>query len=287
MYYIFQPLSAWVNGHADRIIYFAVTFVFAWLIARYTAKGMHALLDRSPIPSTSLYINITRAVIWMIALVSVLKPVFGIEANSLITALGIGGVAISLGLQATIANVVSGFGLMAGKVVKPGDRVAINGIRGTVKDVTWRHTVVTERGGNEMWIPNSVLNTASLEKLPRTNEANTTLPILLKPNINVRETVTDIVQTVKTATVNYSMKGTSPAVRLTGFTADGIQADVILYAKEKTSFAVIRDATARALAGKPYMATSSGTVESHTIPLDNLHTVDLVSTQILKPPVDD
>ncbi|TCD54676.1 mechanosensitive ion channel family protein [Alloscardovia theropitheci] len=288
-----QPFTSWINSHTDRIIFFAIAFVLAWLISRYTAKGMHAVLDRSPIPSTSLYINITRVTIWVLAAIVVLKPVFGIEANSLITALGVGGVAISLGLQATISNVVSGFGLMAGKVIKPGDRIAINGVRGTVKDVTWRHTVVTERGGNEMWIPNSVLNTATLEKLPRTNEALTTLPILLKSNINVRETVADIVETVKNATLNHAMRGTTPTVRLTSFTAYGIEANVILYAKDKTSFAIIQDATARALAGKPYMATAQDTPTTptaSTIALNNLgpssDLADLVATRIMKPPVE-
>ncbi|MFC0265899.1 mechanosensitive ion channel family protein [Alloscardovia macacae] len=288
------PLTSWVSNRTDRIVFFVVALVVTWLIQRYVARGLHALLDRSPIPSASLYINITRVSIWVLAVIIVLKPVFGIEANSLVTALGVGGVAISLGLQATISNIVSGFGLMAGNVVKPGDKIAINGVKGTVKDVTWRHTVVMERGGNELWVPNSVLNTATLEKLPRTNEALTKLRILLRSDIDIRETVGDIVKTVRTATANYAMRGTTPTVRLVSFTAYGIEADVVLYAKERASFAVVHDLAARALVGKPYMALAEDAASAHslhaptakTIPLDHLRvesTQDLVSTQILKP----
>ncbi|WP_018142573.1 mechanosensitive ion channel family protein [Alloscardovia criceti] len=289
-------ISEWVNSQTDRLIFFVVALIVTLIISHYVAKAMHALLDRSPIPSATLFINVTRVAIWAVAFVIVLKPVFGIEANSLITALGIGGVAISLGMQDTISNIVSGFGLMAGRVVKPGDRISINGTSGVVKDVNWRHTVVIKRGGNEIWIPNSVLNTSSLEKLLRANEAYTTLPIVLKAHIDVRKAIADIVRTVEAATINYSLKGTTPTVRITSFTPYGIEANVVLYAKEKTVFPVIHDIAARALAGKPYLATGDAVAESapptaETLalnPLTNLHDelhadTDLVSTKILKP----
>ncbi|WP_418969480.1 mechanosensitive ion channel family protein [Alloscardovia omnicolens] len=286
---VIQFFTKWINSQTDRIIFLVIAIILTSLISRFIAKGMHALLDRSPIPSASLFINVTRVGIWIIAFIIVLKPVFGVEANSLITALGVGGVAISLGMQDTIANIISGFGLMAGRVIKPGDRVVINNIHGTVKDMTWRHTVVIERNGNEMWIPNSVLNTASLEKILRTNEAYTTLRILLKPNIDVRATVADIVRTVQAATVNYSLKGTTPTVRLVNFNAYGIDADVILYAKERTAYSIIHDSAARALVGKPYL--SSVLPDTHeptgpTVALDNIQLpADMVSTQILRGPI--
>ncbi|MDK6663564.1 mechanosensitive ion channel [Alloscardovia omnicolens] len=287
---IIKFLTNWVNNQTDRFIFLAITIVVTALISHFVAKAMHALLDRSPLPSASLFINVTRSALWVIAFIIVLKPVFGVEANSLITALGVGGVAISLGMQDTISNIISGFGLMAGRVIKPGDRVVINNIHGTVKDVTWRHTVVIERNGNEMWIPNSVLNTASLEKILRSNEAYTTLRILLKPSIDVRSTVADIVRTVQTATLNYSLKGTTPTVRLVSFTAYGIEANVVLYAKERTAYSVIHDSAARALAGKPYLASAlpdSGEPTASTVPLDNIQLPDLVSTQILRTPLVD
>ena len=112
----------------------------------------------------SIFVNILRVVVWVLAVATVLQPVFGVNPTTLFTALGIGGLAVSLGLKDTIANVIGGFGLMLGHVIQPGDYVSVSGTKGVVKDINWRQTIVRERNGNEMVIPNSILNTASLEK---------------------------------------------------------------------------------------------------------------------------
>lgn len=287
-------LTSWINSHTDRLIFLLAAILITWLISRYTAKLVHALLDRSSLPSATLFINILRATIWFVGVVIVLKPVFGIEANTLVTALGIGGLAVSLGMQETIANIIGGFGLMATNVVKPGDRISINGITGRVKDVTWRHTVLVERSGTHLVIPNSVLNTSALERLPRTNEAFTTLHILLRSDVDVKEAFEDIVATVTYATRNFALKGTTPTVRLTNFSPYGIDAEVILYAKDGIVHDAIHDAAARALVGKPYMSQAfaeTGGVRvptPHVSPLAHIHdaaaTPDYVTTQILNPP---
>ncbi len=80
-------------------------------------------------------------------------------------ALGITSLALSLGLQDTISNLIGGLSLMVGRMVKPGDLVDVGGFMGEVVDVTWRATTVRNRLGDEQIIPNSVLNKTALTKL--------------------------------------------------------------------------------------------------------------------------
>ena len=170
-----QPWE-WLQDNSGRIILLVATIIIAAVVVKVVSKGLRIALDKSNIPSASIFVNIVRVLIWVIAISLILQPVFGINPTTLMTALGVGGIAVSLGLKDTIANIVSGFGLMLGKVLKPGDLVTIQGVSGTVKDVTWRHTIVMDRSGVEMWVPNSVLNTAALEKLPPAAEAMATIP---------------------------------------------------------------------------------------------------------------
>ena len=109
---------------------------------RVISRVLRKILDNSQIPSASIFVNLTRVTIWVTGAAMVLQPVFGINPTTLITALGVGGVAISLGLKDTIANIIGGFGLMLGRVIQPGDLVTIQGVTGTVHDITWRQTVV-------------------------------------------------------------------------------------------------------------------------------------------------
>ena len=175
-----DQILQWFEANAGKIIFLLVAIVAALLITKGLARVMRKVLDRTDMPSASIFINIMRVLVWILAASIVLQPVFGISPTTLMTALGVGGIAVSLGLKDTVANVISGFGLMLGKVIQPGDLVSVAGTAGVVKDITWRQTVVRERNGNEMVIPNSVLNTASLEKLTPSNEGCVTMTFTAK-----------------------------------------------------------------------------------------------------------
>ncbi len=167
-----QQAMDWLKAHSPRIIFLVIVCVAAYVTARLVSRALRKALEKSQIPDASIFVNLARVLIWVIAVTIVLKPVFGVNPMTLFTALGIGGFAVSLGLKDSIANTIGGFQLMFSHVLQPGDMVRISGITGEVQDVTWRQTVVRERDGNLMMIPNSVLNTTLLEKLDPHNEAS-------------------------------------------------------------------------------------------------------------------
>ena len=128
-----------------KSVFVAVVIIATLLVQYVLVRALRKALDNSNIPSASIFINIVRALLWLVALLSLMQPIFGINPTGLVAALGVGSVVISLGLQATVANIMSGLGLMLGKVVEPGDEVTISGFSGVVTDVTWRHTIVRAR----------------------------------------------------------------------------------------------------------------------------------------------
>lgn len=153
----------WLKTNSGKIILLIVVALLAAVIDKALTRIVSKVLDRSQVPNASIFINILRAVVWTLAVGTVLQPVFGINPTTIFTALGIGGLAVSLGMKDTIANIIGGFGLMLGRVIQPGDLVNVAGTDGVVEDINWRQTVVRERNGNVKIIPNSILNTASLE----------------------------------------------------------------------------------------------------------------------------
>ena len=179
-----EILMHWLAKNYSKLILLAVVLIVAALIDKALTKVVRRMLDKSQVPNASIFVNILRVVVWVFAIGTLLQPVFGINPTTLFTALGIGGLAVSLGLKDTIANVIGGFGLMLGRVIQPGDYVKVAGITGTVKDINWRQTIVRERNGNEMVIPNSILNTASLEKLDPSNECLVSVPFTAKAGVD-------------------------------------------------------------------------------------------------------
>ena len=250
---IVEYIIAWLSANAGKLIWLATVIVAAVIISKLVSRGLRTLLNRSQVPSASIFINLARVLIWVIAVTIVLQPVFGINPTTLFTALGIGGLAVSLGLKDTIANVIGGFGLMLGRVIQPGDYVKVAGITGTVKDINWRQTIVRERNGNEMVIPNSILNTASLEKLDPSNECLVSVPFTAKAGVDVERMKADIVSTVEHATVGLANPQYKPAVKLNGFTPYGIDGTIYAFAKNDLLLSTMADAVAQSIAHADYL----------------------------------
>ena len=123
------------GGWLDKFVTLAVAVVIAVMVERVVVRLMHRLLDASDLPSASLFINIGRAVIWVLALLSVLQPVFGVDPAGFVAALGVVSIAVSLGMQDTISNIIGGISLMLSKAVQPGDYISVGDVTGEVTDV--------------------------------------------------------------------------------------------------------------------------------------------------------
>ena len=248
-----EILMHWLAKNYSKLILLAVVLIVAALIDKALTKVVRRVLDKSQVPNASIFVNILRVVVWVFAIGTLLQPVFGINPTTLFTALGIGGLAVSLGLKDTIANVIGGFGLMRGRVIQAGDYVKVAGVAGTVKDINWRQTIVRERGGNEMVIPNSILNTASLEKVTPSNEGLVKVPFTAKADADVERMKADIVRIVEQSTTEFADPEYKPAVKLDGFTPYGIDGTIYVHAKRDLLPSTMVDAVAQAIAHADYL----------------------------------
>jgi MscS family membrane protein len=91
------------------------------------------------------------------ALIVVLKH-FGYDVLSLLTALGLGSLAIGLAAKDTLANMISGFTLMIDRPFRIGDRIQLaSGKTGDVVDIGLRSTRIKTVDNTLLIIPNSEL----------------------------------------------------------------------------------------------------------------------------------
>ncbi len=133
--------------------------------------------EEKNLPSSSIFVNIARGAVWLLGVCIMLSTCYGVDVSAAITALGIGGIAISLGFQDTIANLIGGLQVSLLRIIKPGDNIEVGSSSGVVKDITWRHTTIRNSKGEEVVIPNSIINKTALTHLPPTNQVS--LPIVV------------------------------------------------------------------------------------------------------------
>ena len=142
------------------ITVFSVTLFLAKAfsdLVKFYSKNTEGIL-----PSSSIFANLTKIIIFIIGLLIILQSL-GISITPILTALGVGGLAVALALQDTLSNLFSGLQILVSNQIRPGDYVKLdNGEEGHVIDVTWRNTTIRALANNMIVVPNSKLASTTI-----------------------------------------------------------------------------------------------------------------------------
>jgi len=132
-------------------------FAATWAIARFAAGVTRLFAARGAVPGVSLLANIALAVVFVIGFLITLQAA-GIPVTPLITALGVGGLAVGLALQDTLTNLFAGVRLLAGGQIRRGDFIRLeSGQEGWVEDIAWSWSSIREGVNDLVIVPNSKL----------------------------------------------------------------------------------------------------------------------------------
>ncbi|MTJ08505.1 MULTISPECIES: mechanosensitive ion channel family protein [unclassified Anabaena] len=155
-----SPLKPDIANVLQKILTIILLYSVTLVLARLADGFVTLLVRRTEGVSTSLLSNLAKIAVLMLGTLILLQTV-GIEITPIITTLGVGGLAVGLALQDTLANLFSGFYLVMSKQVRTGDYVKLDdGNQGYVADITWRNTTIREISNNVIIVPNSKLASA-------------------------------------------------------------------------------------------------------------------------------
>jgi small-conductance mechanosensitive channel len=91
----------------------------------------------------------------------ILLNTLGISITPILTALGVGGLAVALALQDTLSNLFAGFYISLAGQVRLGDYIKLDtGEEGYVADISWRSTTMRALPNNLIVVPNARLGQA-------------------------------------------------------------------------------------------------------------------------------
>jgi len=107
--------------------------------------------------------NILRILLSVIV-ISILLNHFGINITALIALLGIGGLALSLAAQDTLADAINGFIILFDRPFRVGDRIEINDLNtwGDVIEIGMRTTRIQTRDNRMVIVPNSQIGKSQI-----------------------------------------------------------------------------------------------------------------------------
>ncbi|WP_196218171.1 mechanosensitive ion channel family protein [Streptomyces blattellae] len=171
------PLTRTVHHNVNQGLTVLLILVVTVAAARLVAGLIRTVTQaRSGVAgSATIFVNITRVVVLAIGCLVVLQTL-GISIAPLLTALGVGGLAVALALQDTLANLFAGIHILASKTVQPGDYIRLaSGEEGYVEDINWRQTTVRALSNNLIVIPNGELAKTNMTNFMRPEQQLTIL----------------------------------------------------------------------------------------------------------------
>jgi small-conductance mechanosensitive channel len=147
--------SPQVIGYTSKILGALITISVSLVIANVATQIFRQYAAKIALPATGLTEVILRIVVIGLG-VTIALGILGINVTPLVAALGVGGLAVALGLQDTLANVFAGVHVLLSKPVRVGDYVKLDsGDEGYVLDIGWRATRIRQLPNNVVVVPNS------------------------------------------------------------------------------------------------------------------------------------
>lgn len=211
------------------------------------AGGMVEMLSTEAagaMQSPTLVVNLAKLAVGVLGAFIILQNL-GIEITALITALGIGGLAVALALQDTLGNLFAGVQIILARVVRRQDYVRLSsGEEGWVSDVRARHTTIeTFPDGNLVTVPNATLASSIVKNFTFPNQA---LWVTIEVGVSyasdlghVEKVTTDVARQVL-AEVEGGVKEQEPVMVYRAFGSSSIDFEVRLKVQDFRSQGPVR-----------------------------------------------
>jgi MscS family membrane protein len=229
--------SAISRLYIGRFLLLVVVGAFSWCfinLADLFLTQIDLLIDpRQRVVSHSLIYLGRRAakVAIVVAATIIVLDNWGYNMTTMITGLGVGGIAVALAAQTTIANVFGGVSVIGDSPVMVGDFGNFGGVLGTVEDIGMRSTRVRTLNRTVMSIPNNSFAGMNLENYALRDKIlfNPTLQIKrASPKDKIRAAIKALQELLKADP--RIEPGPSP-IRLTALTAASFALEIFAYAR--------------------------------------------------------
>jgi small-conductance mechanosensitive channel len=124
---------SYLSKSVQVIIILSMTIAAMNLVGRFLDEYIRK--SEIPLPTTGLVHGVIKGSILLVGILVLLTAV-GISITPILTALGVGGLAVALALQDTLANLFAGIHILAEKSIRVGDFVRLEtGQEGYIEDI--------------------------------------------------------------------------------------------------------------------------------------------------------
>ncbi|MDR1942470.1 MAG: mechanosensitive ion channel family protein [Endomicrobium sp.] len=217
------------NALILKIFYFLFSFSAVVMIAGIVSK----IFRRGD--SETISVNVIKFTIIFAGAVVILNQL-GIKLTPILTALGVGSLAVALALQDTLGNFFAGINIAASGHIMRGDYIHLDsGQEGTVEEINWRSISIREMSNTLISVPNTKI-AASIIK--RFNYRNSEVTASVKCAVSYGSDLDKVEKTAVEAAYEIiksdsgGVKTYIPVVRFSEFADSSINFDLYFRIKD-------------------------------------------------------
>jgi len=165
----YRAIDKIMEGFWERLPYFCialVVFLIFWLLAKLFKFFVRKTLDNRSYAKQNLVLVLNRLgstiIIFIGFLIALVIAIPGFTPGQLMSALGIGSVAIGFAFKDIFQNLLSGILILLSEPFHIGDDIIVGGMEGTVEDIQIRATYLRSPDGRRIVIPNATVYTSAV-----------------------------------------------------------------------------------------------------------------------------
>jgi MscS family membrane protein len=230
-----------VSAIARLYIGRALQLVVIWVIAQFLIRLVELLLShlenvldaRQQYASRSMLHLARRAAVATIVVLAILILLsnWGYNTTTIVAGLGVGGIAVALAAQQTIANVFGGVSIIGDQPVRIGDYGKFGDLIGTVEDIGMRSTRIRTPARTVVSIPNSSFAGLNIENYTLRDKMPFDTTLAIKGG-TAQEQVGQLTEALKVKLEsNNSVEAGKSTIRVTGLTSSAINVEVFCYVR--------------------------------------------------------
>ena len=165
----YSTIDKFVDAFWERLPYICIAlavFTIFYLLSKVFKFFVRKALSERSYTKQNLVLVLNRvgssAIIFIGFLISMVIAIPGFTPGQLMSALGIGSVAIGFAFKDIFQNLLSGILILLSEPFKIGDDIIVSGMEGTVEDIQIRATFLRSPDGRRIVIPNATVYTSAV-----------------------------------------------------------------------------------------------------------------------------
>lgn len=146
--------------HLPNLVLVIILLLLTWGICRLLQKLLGRGLKSTRVRPALIDLakTLTSVVLWILGLLIAMSVLFpSVKPSSILTALGVGGIAIGFAFKDIFENFLAGVMIMLRKPMRVGDYIECEGVKGKIEDIMIRDTYVRDLNGELVLVPNAEL----------------------------------------------------------------------------------------------------------------------------------